>query len=165
MDNRPVISDLERFRHLDQDEVMLDLYVRDTSLVDWEKFLNFLIASSHWVATLSGPAGTHPIAKANIGNVLKRISTDDSVDTLNVSAEGVSLTSHFIDEGEIELNLSASTVRDSDQLYVLMDFMSDLSVALTREVKLTYEAPDGDSANALLLAKESGEVSVGPELV
>ena len=90
------------------DQFLLDIYVFDATLTDWQKLLNFVRSGSHQFSyVLDGMPAVLPHDAADIF----RIRADVSV-LLSVYLGGVvRVNCHFFDEAEIELDLQASEIQ------------------------------------------------------
>ena len=123
------------------DQFLLDVYVFDATLADWQKLLDFVRSGSHQIAyTLNGTFADLPHDAASIF----RIRADVSV-SLSVYLGGVlRVNVHFFLEDEIELDLQAGGIQTEAQAEMVFDFLQHISRLLNKEAALTSESAPGD---------------------
>ncbi len=116
-----------------------DLYVLDTTLAEWQQFMQFLASSPyHWAFFVDDQPQALPqdVAWAFQHRDAQRM-------LLTVDVHGIVLHCHFFWDGEIELDLDPRAVHNEQTLRHLLEFMTALGTALHKHVRLTDEnAPD-----------------------
>jgi hypothetical protein len=103
-----------------------DIYILNTTIEDWDKFINFLRNNGYSAAALPDD--------------LSNIFTDDAIrPLLTINVAGVTLNCHFFTEKEIELDLDPREVTGEDKAKELFNFMGAVGRALQMTVRMTPE--------------------------
>ena len=108
-----------------------DLYVLNTSVADWEAFLD--------LATLYPFDYTYDGEPRELPSVAQVFRDQDGTHLLRIHLDAVTLNCHFFDEDEIELDLDPRQVVSGEQHEQVLDFMERLGSALSKTVLLTPE--------------------------
>ncbi len=116
-----------------------DLYVLNTTVVDWQRFLQFLHESPYPLLFF---VDDQPAAvPTDVTWVFAQREARSPL--LTIQVYGMMLHCHFFWDKDIELDLDPREVTDEYVLDHLLEFMTAIGVALDKEVRLTEEnTPD-----------------------
>ena len=114
---------------------LIDMYVLDTTLEDWQRLLDFLLASPY-ALRYSRDGATEPLpdrievifAERSVANV-----------ALFIDESQLSLNCHFFAPDEIEFDLNPRAIDGQPRLVRMLDFMRALGSTLGKEIILTPE--------------------------
>ena len=122
-----------------QDGSLRDIYVRGTTINDWERFYRFLIEKKLPLSYLRSDDRT-----AEFPSSIAKIMEDRRCGhTLSIDLSGILLNTHFFNDREIELDLDPRDVNSEDRFKSLVNFMGEIGRLLRKEVVLTSEnAPE-----------------------
>lgn len=117
------------------DGSLIDIYVLDTTLGDWQCLLDFLLASPYDLRySRDGAAEPLPdrveaiFAQRSVANV-----------SLSIDESQLSLNCHFFTSDEIEFDLDPRAIDGQPRLDRMLDFMRALGSTLGKEAILTPE--------------------------
>ena len=113
-----------------------DIYIRDTSLDDWQRVVDSLRDYSPPPSLLLD--GVSLSIPPSIKSVLER-GYDESRPVLCVKAGNISLNCHFFDVGEVEFDLDPREVSSEEDFDNLTAFMSQIADATGKPAILTHE--------------------------
>ena len=121
--------------YFEPDGSLLDIYILETSLVDWAKVWAYLLASPHSLEfSINGELTPAPL---DVGEAF-RLRPDRSA--FAVYALGKQrLNCHFFTEVEVEFSLDPCDVDGPSEAYRLVQFLTELGRATLKEVRLTAE--------------------------
>ncbi|KAA9381612.1 hypothetical protein F5972_01925 [Microbispora cellulosiformans] len=137
-----------------------DIYVMDADLDAWERLLASL-QGSRWDPQLF--VRQRAVDFLSAATIFAGASPEADTYDLRVTVGDVWIWCHFYSTDEIEFSLQAGQITSVPALKHLVEFMRWLSDLLEKDVKLTLEAPTGNSAPPLLLVKRgSGELQSFP---
>jgi hypothetical protein len=124
-----------------RDGSLRDIYIFNTTLEDWKKFLIFLTGRSGSVYSVDGESAPLP------HNLQEQFRPDRERSYLLAFPVGrLILHCHFFSVEEIELDLDPRDIQSQDDLSQLAPFLRELAALLGKEVRLTAE---NDRARAL----------------
>lgn len=125
---------------LEIDGSLRDIYVFDTSIAIWNRFLDLLYDSSYQCQCFSnGDVVTHFRSFQQIKEVQLSHKT---LLTISLS-EGATINCHFFVEDEIEMDMDPRDFQSESNVLILEKFLTWLSCSLDRQVTLTHEnSPD-----------------------
>jgi hypothetical protein len=111
----------------------LDIYIRETTLDDWNQFLNVVRRTMQYQYFVNGELATLPLVSVDI------FSPQKHPKLLSVWVGGAQLNCHFFAEGEIELDLDPRQITSEEIFDAIKQFMEQLAVAIHRSIQLTPE--------------------------
>ena len=118
------------------DGSLLDLYVLNTDIEDWQSALDFLRTSGY------------PLFYA-VNNIIAELPTDvaaifrvheEANVWLRIDASGITILCHFFTDEEIEFDIDPREVSNEEQFGYLCGFVRGLGQYLNRSVILTPES-------------------------
>jgi len=115
------------------DGSLRDIYVQDTTVADWDVFLDAV--SSKITATFVD-GEPHPLP-TQASEIFER--SDGESFLLEINLGQVKMNSHFFTEEEIELDIDPSDVTSQTELDAIVDVLAVIGRALGRDVILTDE--------------------------
>ena len=115
------------------DGSLRDIYICETSLDDWQNFLDFLREGEYQVRFLVDKTPYPLPTKVNW------IFEQPERPLLSIEISNITLNCHFFIIEEIELDLDPREVTDEAKLNQLVKFISDISLTLGKKVKITPE--------------------------
>ena len=133
------------------DGSLRDIYVLDTSIALWNKFLE-LLSGSHYDRQCFSDGD--PVDYFQSFQQIREIQQSHSTLLTIILPEGPSINCHFFVEYEIEMDIDPRDFQNESRLLILERFLTWLSHSLDRRVILTHEnSPDHriytvDSADA-----------------
>jgi hypothetical protein len=117
----------------EQDGSLRDIYIYNTTLFDWQNFIDFI-------------RNNECETKFFIGNQLLSMPSAASLifeqeesPLLAVVFQGMTLNCHFFIAEEIEMDLDPREVTSREQFMALITFISSLGQVLGKEVRITPE--------------------------
>jgi hypothetical protein len=115
-----------------------DIYVPETSLVDWQQVLR--VVSARWPSTYEEDGDSVPMP-SELGEVDRRRS-DRSTRLVVHLREGLDLTAHFFGNADfdIEFTFDPEAVVDDADVDRILDFVRLLGRGLARSVHMTVSA-------------------------
>jgi hypothetical protein len=117
------------------DGSLRDIYVLQTSIVDWDRLLDFLRNSG--LPLIYEVDGASPPLPTGVASIFA--TRQDASPILKVDLRGMWLHSHFFTEDEIEFDLDPREVQDEIALARLLDFMRGVATHLGKTAILTPE--------------------------
>ncbi len=117
----------------DWDGSLRDIYVLETSVLDWQKLFDFLKSSDYTFAYQLYELEELP------GSIEIFGERRENKGLLCVDAGDVTLNCHFFCREIIEFDLDPREVKGEEQANFVFDFMRQLGRALNKEVILTPE--------------------------
>ncbi|WP_455203710.1 hypothetical protein [Kaarinaea lacus] len=121
----------------DADGGLRDIYVNDTSLKDWQRFVDYLRKTE---ARLEYFVDNEVQAlPAQIDEIFQ---SREHARLLSIDLGGVSLNCHFFVLDQIELDFDPGDIRSEAQAKVVFRLMSTVARVLDKVVILTYENED-----------------------
>jgi hypothetical protein len=129
------------------DGLLLDIWVFDTAVKDWQLTLDHLAAKYSCVYSEDGNITSLPSA-----DVIARRRNEVSV-SFEVMLYGLTVNCHFFETGRIEMDVLPENVNSSEKSQAVLDFMKDIATVLK---KVVYLVPERGSASS----KELQELAV-----
>jgi len=119
-----------------------DIYIRDTTLEDWQKVLNFLHASSYYSTTFSIdqqenssiPSKIEGIVPTKVEDVMALFPA-----TAYLAIGPLGVNCHFFEVEDMEFDISPRGTIDHHIEYQVIEFMRALGTLLQKVVTLTPE--------------------------
>ncbi|MFC5183483.1 hypothetical protein [Actinomadura harenae] len=135
----------ENVRHLfEPDGSLLDAYVFDTTVADWQNFVDLVRSAGWWFSySEDGHAARLP---ERVEEVLARRSEMGVLLQVRPASE-VLVNVHFFTEGEIEVDLDPRELRGQEQLNAVCAFLRVVSRRLGKPMVLT---PENGAAHPLI---------------
>jgi hypothetical protein len=115
------------------DGSLRDIYIRETTLDNWNQFLSVVRATKQYQYFVDGELTPLPAVAVDI------FSKRNYQKILSVWVGEVQLNCHFFAEGEIELDLDPQQVTNQESFDAIRQFMEQLAIAIQRSVLLTPE--------------------------
>jgi len=125
-----------------------DLYIHETSISDWQRFLGWVAGHYPTELDIDGQVKGIPPDAAEIFTWTQTASVG-----LRVEVHPLLVVVNFFSESEIEMTIDPREVRSQAELDVLVGFMQGMARAVAKPVKMTPEngpeypilavAPDG----------------------
>ena len=113
-----------------------DIYVNDTSLNDWQRFVDYLRKTEARLEYFVNEVQALPIQIDEI------FQSREHTRLLAINLGGVSLNCHFFVLDQIELDFDLGDIRSEAQAKVVFRLMSTIGRVLDKVVILTYENED-----------------------
>ncbi len=136
--HNPVWSDVAEYFEFDGS--LLDAYVFDVSMADWQHIIDVLRAQAWWLDyTLDGSSLPLPEHVSDIFAARREASA-----TLHIRpAAEVLINTHFFSDDEIEFDFDPRELQGQDRLDVLCSFLRTVGSALNKPIVVTPEnSPD-----------------------
>lgn len=114
------------------DGSLRDIYIKKTTLTDWNRFITFVSAHEH---KYSYNGERVPLPK----EAYYIFSERDCSHFLKVFIDDIQVNCHFFLEQEIELDMNPGEVQSQAKLNTIIKFISELGDHLNRDVILTEE--------------------------
>jgi hypothetical protein len=111
----------------------LDIYIRETTLEDWNQFLSFVRKTMQYQYFVDGELTTLPLVAVAI------FSSQKHPKLLSVWVGEAQLNCHFFAEDEIDLDLDPRQITGEEIFDAIRQFMEQLAVAIQRSILLTPE--------------------------
>ncbi|GLI03335.1 hypothetical protein [Phytohabitans aurantiacus] len=127
-----------------------DIYVLGSTLETWDSLLVGLL-DSEW--EMEFRLGQQAVELVSAVQIFEQVRREAETYTLRVTVGGSWIWCHFYTVEEIELSFQASQIDSDSAFQHLVSFMFWLADTLKRNVKLTLEAPSGQRADPLMLAR------------
>jgi hypothetical protein len=121
---------------LTPDGALRDIHVFDTTLADWQRFLDFVESQNLGATFIRGDDVLKPPLMAN--QLFSR-GPDDLEAWMSFRLEGMDYNCHFFAAQEIEIDVDPRQIEDPSALDSLLDFMVSLGRYLKKDVLLTHE--------------------------
>lgn len=116
------------------DGSLRDIYVLETTVGDWNKFLNFISTREFEFKYLVGEVETElPL------DVAELLARNDSGSLLSIDLNGAVANCHFFWDKDIELDLDPREIKSDAQAAIVFNFMARLGYVLGKDVILTGE--------------------------
>ncbi|MDX2211796.1 MAG: hypothetical protein SFY66_00780 [Oculatellaceae cyanobacterium bins.114] len=115
------------------DGSLRDIYVKGTTLDDWNQFLSVIRETAQYQYFVDGQPTLLPSMAVNI------FSIQEQTKLLSIWVGGVQLNCHFFAEKEIELDLDPQQITSEESFNALRQFMEQLADALQHLILLTPE--------------------------
>jgi len=118
------------------DGFLRDIYIFDTSLMDWERVWEILLADPHRLSfSVDGEITAPPADAAEVF----RLGQAHSV-CASLALGKQRLNCHFFTEEEVEFDLDPRDVRGPSEAERLEQFLAELGRTTAKEVRLTPES-------------------------
>jgi hypothetical protein len=115
------------------DGSLRDIYIRETTLDNWNQFLSVVRETKQYQYFIDGELTQLPTVAVDI------FSKKNHQKLLLVWVGEAQLNCHFFAEGEIELDLDPRQVMKQENFEAIGQFMEQLAIAIQRSVLLTPE--------------------------
>lgn len=115
----------------EQDGSLRDVYFLDTTIQDWQTFLNLNI-SKNFRYTFDGN-------KAEISSAIDLLNNCDGSHTLSIETAGVEINCHFFCTEEIELDIDPRQVKGEREHIAVLEYIAQLAMALHKTAYMTPE--------------------------
>lgn len=119
------------------DGSLRDIYIFNTSIVDWRNLLKFL-DSENWLIEFSKNNDLYTKIPYTAEQIFQFRAIGDYVQ-MSISIRDVKINCYFFEENQIELDIDPREVQSLESGQQIMDFISNLSKALKKEANLTPE--------------------------
>ncbi len=122
----------------DSDDLMMslrDIYVKNTTISDWEKLITLLNAKY----TVSFGIDEKQISIEYVKRMFKDKSGEMHRKSASIYLEGVTVNCHFFIEEEIEFDVCAKEIVSELECNTVIDFMRSISSELEKEIILCDE--------------------------
>jgi hypothetical protein len=144
-----------RYRELapifsDEFGAVRDIYALGSTPETWDRLLVGLL-DSEWETELR--LGQQTVELVPAVQIFEQARREAETYTLRVTVGESWIWCHFYAVEEIELSFQASQIDSESSVQHLVSFMFWLADTLKRSVKLTLEAPSGQRAEPLMLAR------------
>ncbi len=119
-----------------KDGSLRDIYIHDTSLVDWQRFLDFLRGRSGLKASFRWD-DKEVATPADVSVIFSE--RQHAAPLLSLDLQGILLSCHFFTSEEIELDLDPreiTTKADADRVF---EFIAAIGELLQKDIHLTEE--------------------------
>jgi hypothetical protein len=130
-----------------------DIYVLDTTRKDWENWVD-LINRKYSVEFYD--AKTDLLAdKIDFAAVREYWDSagDREVISASIKLDSINVMCYFFDDSQIENDIDPSEIKSQEDHDKLIDYLTDISVSLDKEVLLTEE----NTKNSILIRGKGGE--------
>ena len=117
------------------DGSLRDIYVRGTTIQEWEQFYQFLIKKG-FMLTYSRSDRSVALLPHQAIDIFK---DKNCVHTLTINLHGLLLNCHFFTEHELELDLDPKDINSRARLELILGFMQEIGRLLQKEVIMTPE--------------------------
>jgi hypothetical protein len=118
----------------DRDGSLRDIYVVETTLADWQSFLDWLRRSPYGPVFSSD--GAEAILPATADEVFRVVN--ESCVLMAIHLGEIQVHCHFFVQSEIELDIDPCQI-DARQFPLLLGFLAGLGDQLDKDVRLTHE--------------------------
>lgn len=119
----------------------LDIVIQDSTIDDWEKLIDLL--NDNYSTCFDLSEGRRIPSKIDKEYVIKYLNQDSENEieckSVAIDLKGVEIRTHFFQIEEIELDVSQEQINSNDDVKLLVDFMSDISQTLNKQIILTNE--------------------------
>lgn len=132
------------------DGSLLDIYIHDTTLNDWQSFAKFIRFGKY---NFSFATGDNSLS---LPEDVQDVFNGEEASLLSISINGMQANCHFFGIEEIELDIDPREIESEEKFRDLMDFISSLGQALAKQVRITPE--NLPSRPLFLFMPESNEV-------
>jgi hypothetical protein len=123
-----------------EDGSLRDIYVNDTTLEDWRKWIDF-VNQNYLVKVYSATAELNFIDFQHVKNYFKSDSDDTSGLTAVIFLKtDIEINCHFFWEGEIENDFQPGEIQTYEQHLAILKYLKDISRRLEKKVILTAES-------------------------
>ena len=119
-----------------QDGSLRDIYIRGTTLVDWQRFLDFVRTQSGWTASFRWDDQERPMP-ADASDIFEERRHASPL--LSLSLQGIVVNCHFFMPDEIELDVDPRQIAQQDDAERVYAFLAQAGKHLRKEVTLTEE--------------------------
>jgi hypothetical protein len=136
-----------------------DIYIKDTSKDDWEKWISFV--NEYYRIEWYNPITDILETKIDF-KVIKDIFEGNSeyVTTANVFIEDIQINAHFFTANEIENDIDPREFNSKDDHFKLMNYLKAISKLLRKQVILTPE----NSNEIILLTVNLDEIVISNDI-
>jgi hypothetical protein len=122
------------------DGSLLDIYVQEVSIEDWEKLIDFLNENYTLKYGISeGQKSTNRIDKEYTINFLKDESGEMEIKSVSIDLGGINANCHFFLPDQIEFDIDPKEINSGDDFEKVEKFMTSISETIKNQVTLTYE--------------------------
>jgi hypothetical protein len=132
------------------DGSLLDIYIHDTTLNDWQNFIDLIREGAH---EFSFSTGHNP---SSLPDNVQEVFDHEETSLLSISIVGMIINCHFFTIEEIELDIDPREVVSEENFRDLTSFISSLGQALAKQVMITPE--NLPSKPLFLFVHETNEV-------
>jgi hypothetical protein len=132
------------------DGSLLDIYIHETTLNDWQSFIDWI---RHGRYNFSFTPGNN---SSSLPDNVQDVFNEQETSLLSISINGLLANCHFFGMEEIELDIDPREVVSEENFRDLMDFISNLGKALSKQVIITPENMPG--MPLFLFTPENNEV-------
>jgi hypothetical protein len=115
------------------DGSLLDIYIHETTLHDWQSFIDWMRHSRYNFSFASGNN------LSSLPDNVQDVFNEQETSLLSISINEIMANCHFFGIEEIELNIDPREVVSEENFRDLMDFISSLGKTLSKQVKITPE--------------------------
>lgn len=137
-----------------QDGSLRDIYILDTDINVWERFVNLLyISNLDFRLLIDGSMRNTP--RISVDELFQM--KDDKSLLLVINLKGVNINCHFFCIEEIELDIEPKEINDFNKACAVLEFMKSISQELNKEVLLT---PENMSDFPLIISYPNGKYKI-----
>jgi hypothetical protein len=117
-----------------RDGTLRDAYILDTTLDDWQKFIEFIKVNGYKYKFKTREKEPSPLP-----DDVSTIVEQEDLSLLSIFVNSIQINCHFFIIAEIELDLDPGEFLGAMQFKCLVEFLSRLSCYLQKEIRVTPE--------------------------
>lgn len=121
-----------------EDGSLRDIYVRDVSVADWRKWVDFV--NSHYPVVFKVDFNGSESATIDFDYVLRYWQgLEEECPSAQILLDGIIIATYFLDDGELENDITPTEVRSEQGHRCLLEYLTAVSKLLGRPVELCHE--------------------------